>query len=105
MKKRLICLLAFLCLLMLTSCNVGVRFGEYRVYVPWYVVWVPTAVIMIIAYIHIIKGVYVCSNCGNKFSPKWYELYALLHLGSKHFMRCPKCKHKDFFGKSYTEGE
>ena len=97
MKKRLFLLLTLCSLLLLTSCEVN-WFGETKE-VPWYVVVIPVAVIMIAGYFILMRTTFVCPHCGGEFKPRPYELSVTLHLGRRRMVRCPHCGTRGFCKK------
>ena len=101
MKKALGILSLFPLMLVLTSCEVH-WFGESW-QVPWYVIAIPVAVIILFGFIlalrSIIHHTYKCPKCGEEFQPKWYEFSAFLRDGDDRVMRCPKCGRKGFCKK------
>ena len=82
-------ILSVLLLLSLTSCRAN-WFGE-TIDVPWWTIAVPVVIIFVVSYVFIYTHTYVCPKCGSKFSPKWYELSALLHFCGARLMKCPNC--------------
>ena len=90
-----ISLLSMLALtLALTSCDV--HFGDVHYDVPWWVIAIPTVIILLTAFIVggiiISKKKYVCPNCGYVFSPKFYKAAYSVHLNDDRVFKCPHCK-------------
>ncbi|MBO5898120.1 MAG: hypothetical protein J6R04_03820 [Clostridia bacterium] len=97
--KKLLALTALpLLLLSLTSCEVHWFNQSYDV--PWYVVALITACIIIPTILltghYLSQKTYRCSSCGMTFHPKWHCVIVSIHLGAKRVLRCPHCKHKGF---------
>lgn len=82
----------------LTSCRVNWFDSHYDV--PWYVIAIPT--VIIVAIIFLIAGktiadkLYVCPKCGQKFHPSFWIAMFSLHIGSDRCFKCPKCGRKGF---------
>lgn len=37
-------------------------------------------------------GYYECKNCHHKFKPSYKEMFWAMHLGTKRYLKCPKCQ-------------
>lgn len=94
MKKLLSAAVLFLSALTLSSCKVNWFGSSFDV--PWYFVAIPAILIILAAYLIIIKGTYVCPLCGTEFKPKWYQLSACLHINGKRFVKCPGCGKRSY---------
>jgi rubredoxin len=96
MKKKLTLLFLLLagCLL-LCSCQVN-WFGT-TAEVPWYVVAVPVALVMVAGYVILMNLTFVCPDCGTEFKPKKYELSVMVHFCGRRLVRCPKCGKRGYF--------
>jgi len=102
MKKATVLLtVALLLALSLTSCEV--HFGDQKYEVEWYVIAIPTVLIIIsataIAGAVLSKNTYICPECGHKFRPKWWQAALSLHVNSDRVFKCPNCGHKGFCRK------
>ena len=93
-KLALLCAAVPPCFL-LSSCDVHFFGTHYDV--EWYVIAIPTAIVVavvtILAGVVLSKNTYVCPKCGHRFHPKWWQTLTI-HVGSDRLLRCPKCKHK-----------
>ena len=82
----------------LTSCQVNC-FGE-QFTVPWYVIVVPSVVIVLITWFaaakHITSQKYVCPECGKTFYPKWKNAAFSVHMNDNRVLKCPHCGKKGF---------
>ena len=38
------------------------------------------------------KFVFTCKHCGHQFIPSFWTWFFVLHIGSKRYMKCEKCK-------------
>lgn len=94
MKKLLLTITLIISVLMLSSCKVN-WFGE-SFDVPWYCVVIPVVLLFVIVYAFIISRTYVCPECKTEFKPKWYQLYACIHLNGERLNKCPHCGRKGF---------
>ena len=47
-------------------------------------------------------GYYKCAHCGNKYMPKYKNVFMSMHMGRTRYMRCPKC-HKRSWQKKVIE--
>lgn len=94
MKKLKVSLILLLQTFVLTSCRVNWFDRSYDV--PWYYVAVPVTLILVVSYIILISGTYVCPECKTEFKPKWYQLYVVFHINDKRIAKCPKCGKKGF---------
>ena len=101
-KKALGALVLTNLMLSLTSCDV--HFGSKHYAVPWYVIAVIDAIViaavLIIVGVIISRGRYRCPECGEEFSPKWYQAMFSLHDGNSRVFKCPKCGRKGFCTKA-----
>ena len=103
MMRKAVTLLAvvLLLVLLLTSCEV--HFGLQKYEVEWYVVAIPTVLIiaaaLIISGVLLSKHTYVCQKCGHRFHPKWWQAALSLHVNSDRVFKCPNCGHRDFCKK------
>ena len=99
MKKKAIFVL-LICLLMscCTSCQVNWFDKQYTV--PWWVIVIPSISIIVISLVWAGKRMtskrYVCSECGEKFYPKFLQALFSVHLNDAHVFRCPHCGKKGF---------
>ena len=39
-------------------------------------------------------GYYECQKCHHKYVPKYSKVYFALHIGTKRYMKCPKCNER-----------
>ena len=97
MKRIALIFLTLVALLSLTSCKVN-WFGD-TLDVPWYFVVIPAVLIIVVAYIIIISGRYVCPDCKTEIKPKWYDISVCFHLGNERVVKCPKCGRRGFCEK------
>ena len=44
-------------------------------------------------------GYYECKNCHHKFKPSYKEMFWAMHLGTKRYLKCPKCHKYSWFTK------
>lgn len=92
--KNITLLLIIISTLMFSSCDV--HFGNIHYDVPWWVIAIPVAVILLSVYIIggiiLSKNEYVCPNCNKTFSPKWYKAAYTIHLNNDRVFKCPHCK-------------
>jgi len=99
-KKFALLCASLLSPLVLSSCEVHFFSQSYDV--EWYVIAIPTAIVvgatLIITGAVLSKNVYVCSKCGHRFHPKWWQTLTI-HVGSDRLFKCPKCGHKGMFRK------
>ena len=94
MKKISLLANLYILTLLLSGCRVNWFDRSYDV--PWYVVAVPAAIILILAHIHIMSGTYICPSCGTEIKPKWYHLFTYVHNGDERVAKCPKCGRTGF---------
>ena len=100
MKKRIGIFIFVLCFitLSLTSCKVNWLDRTYDV--PWWVVAVPSVLIVGIslwlAGKHISSQEYVCPECGKKFYPTWRQAAFSVHMNNDRVMKCLHCGKKGF---------
>ena len=94
MKKLLLMLLLLLVALSLTSCTVN--WFTTTVEVPWYVIAIPVALLLIAAYFIVMSHTYICPHCGTEFKAKPYQLYVTLHFCGKRLAKCPNCGKKSY---------
>ena len=80
--------------LMLCSCKVNWFGSSYDV--AWYYVAIPVLLILVVCYIILISGTYICPECKTEFKPKWYQISVCFHVGSKRILKCPNCNRKGF---------
>lgn len=52
------------------------------------------AVIIVIAIVQS-RHIFVCSNCGKEFRPKWTQLISDVHVCDEHLIDCPFCNVKN----------
>ena len=85
--------------LVLTACDVHVGSRHYDR--PW---WEVTGLCLaVIIPVLIFVGIYrsrhdfVCSECGKRFHPKWYNSAITIHFGSRLLLKCPHCGHRGMF--------
>ena len=102
MRKAIKCFMTVLFpVLLLASCEA--RIGEQKNEVEWYVIAIPTAVVVIAAFViagvALSKNTYVCSKCGHRFRPKWWKAAVSIHSGSDRVFKCPNCGNKGFCRK------
>ncbi|MBQ7760855.1 MAG: hypothetical protein IJ400_02255 [Clostridia bacterium] len=92
--KRTTLFFTILSALTLTSCDV--HFGNIHYDVPWWVIAIPTGIILFAVYIIggiiLSKNEYVCPHCNKTFSPKWWKAAYSIHLNSDRVLKCPHCK-------------
>ena len=84
-------------MLLFTSCKVNWFGASYDV--PWWVIAIPVAVILIASHVYLVTRSYRCSSCGEVFRPKWYDCTAWFHMGNKRMGKCPKCGQVGFCRK------
>ena len=88
----------------LTACQVNVNWSDKQYSVPWWVIVIPSigivAVALILAGKHIASKEYVCSECGEKFYPKFWQAMFSVHLNDAHVFKCPHCGKKGFCHKT-----
>lgn len=102
MRRAILILTAvLLSALLLTSCEV--HFGDRKYEVEWYVVAIPTVLIVVLSAVIagtvLSKNTYVCSKCSHRFHPKWWQAAFSFHLNSDRVFKCPNCGHKGFCRK------
>lgn len=89
----MICLLTFITMLSLTSCQVNWFDQHYDV--PWWVIAVPAVLFLLIVLIAagkcISKKEYVCPKCNQTFHPKWWKAAVSVHIGDDRVFKCPHC--------------
>lgn len=39
-------------------------------------------------------GYYECQKCHHKYVPKYSKVYFAMHIGTKRYMKCPKCNER-----------
>ena len=39
-------------------------------------------------------GHYECQKCHHKYVPKYSKVYFAMHIGTKRYMKCPKCNER-----------
>ena len=90
-------LLTFLMFCM-TSCQVNWFDRQYTV--PWWVIVIPLIVIVVLALLlsgkYIVSKEYICSECGEKFYPKFLQAMFSVHLNEAYVFKCPHCGKKGF---------
>jgi len=94
MKKTLFTVTVSLYSVILCSCKAN-WFGD-TIYVPWYFIVLPVLLILIVSYIILINGTYICPDCNTEFKPKWYQFSVCLHINGQRVVKCPKCGRKGF---------
>ena len=81
-----------------TSCQVNWLDKQYTV--PWWVIVIPSVIIMtcslLLAGKHITSKEYVCSECGERFYPKFLPAMFSVHLNDARVFKCPHCGKKGF---------
>ena len=101
LKKTLSVMIPVCSSLLLVSCEA--HFGGTKYDVPWYVVTIPTVVIilvsMFIAGKVIAENTYVCPKCGHRFRPKWWKAMFSTHFGSDRIFKCPQCGKRSLMRK------
>ena len=104
MKRFLAVSVLWVCLSVLL-CSCAVQIGGVGYEVPWWVIGVPTAVIVAIAVYAAAKSVlektYVCGECGKLFMPTGPEIGILLHDNDKCVLKCPHCGKRGFCEPTY----
>ena len=55
------------------------------------------------AHIELLTGYYECNKCGNKYVPKKGFFSFSMQIGSKRYLRCPKCHRKSWNKKVLTK--
>lgn len=89
--------MAFLSLF-LTSCEVHWFDQSYEV--AWWVVAIPTVLILAAAFFFAGKGIskteYRCTHCQETFYPTWSKAAFSVHVGNDRVFKCPHCGKKDF---------
>lgn len=82
----------------LTSCQVNL--GEEQFTVPWWVIVIPSILIVVIAWFaatkHVVSQKYVCPECGESFYPKWWNAAFSVHMNDDRVLKCPHCGKKGF---------
>ena len=94
MKKIALTLALLLSALTLSSCRVN-WFGR-TLDAPWYAIAIPVLLIIVLSYVILIRGTYVCPDCQTEFKPRWYQLSVAFHLNGKRVVKCPKCGRRGF---------
>ena len=94
MKKLFLILFLLASALTLTSCKVN--WFTTTVEVPWYVIAIPIALILVVAYLLLMSFTYVCPHCNTEFKAKPYQLYVTIHMNRKRLAKCPRCGKKSF---------
>lgn len=41
-------------------------------------------------------GYYRCKECGEKYKPRYSQVFFAMHMGRTRYMRCPKCNKKSW---------
>ena len=41
-------------------------------------------------------GYYECKKCGNRYVPKYGQVFRSMHRGRTRYMKCPKCNEKSW---------
>ena len=84
--------------LLLSSCTVHI--GDAYCDVPWWIIAVPTALILLVALYFTAKAAadkdYVCGECGKTFSPTRTDPGIFLHNNDKCVLQCPHCGKRGF---------
>lgn len=98
-KCKMGLLLAFLTFC-LTSCQVNVNWFGKQYPVPWWVIVIPSVVIVAVALImagkHIASKQYVCPECGKKFYPGFWQAMFSVYMNDDRVLKCPHCGRKGF---------
>ena len=94
MKKLHLFFMLVICVFLMTGCRV--QWFDYYYDVPWYVIAIPIAMILVIAHIYIMSGTYICPRCNTEIKPKWFQLYAYIHDNDERVAKCPKCNYIGF---------
>ncbi len=100
--KKLLSVILFLSVLVfgLTSCQINVNWLGKQYPVPWWMIVIPSIVIIAVALVfsgkHVASKEYVCSECGEKFYPKFFQAIFSVHLNDARVFKCPHCGKKGF---------
>ena len=99
MKKRLsLCLLLGSVMLPLSSCTVNWFDGQHDV--PWWVVAIPlvilAVILLIVARYSFASKTYVCPQCDQSFTPRWWVVTFAVHVNSDRVLKCPHCGKRSF---------
>ena len=54
------------------------------------------AVCLILVQIEQVAGYYECKKCGHKYVPEYKQVLFAMHIGRTRYMKCPKCKSKNW---------
>jgi len=91
----------------LTGCEV--HFGGASYNVPWWVIALPTAAILLAAFIYqgqtISKFWFSCPSCHKRFRPNWLMSAFSIHINDAHIFRCPHCGTRGICDISYNQSE
>ena len=100
MKKRIGIFIFAVCLTMLSLTSCTVNWFDRTYEVPWWVIVIPSALIVVIslwlAGKHIASQEYICPECGKKFYPKWHQAAFSVHMNDDRVLKCPHCGKKGF---------
>ena len=84
--------------LLLTSCKVNWFDKQYDA--PWWAIAIPVAIFSVAMILlctkYITSKEYLCTKCGGKFHPKWYQAMLSLHINSDRYFKCPHCGKRSF---------
>ena len=94
MKKTILAITLLLSAIMLCSCKVNWFGSSFDV--PWYFIAAPVFLILVVSYIILIRGTYICPECNTEFKPKWYQISVCFHFNGKRVVKCPNCGKKGF---------
>ena len=98
MKKLAVVCSAIFLSLCLTSCEV--HWFEKSYDVPWWVIAIPTLLILAAAWFFagkaIAKKEYRCSKCQTDFYPVWWKAAFSVHVNDDRVFKCPHCGRKGF---------
>ena len=104
-KNAFFVVLIFALAAVLSSCDVHV--GSEHWDVEWYVITVPAVLVIALSLLIsgklISKFTYVCSHCGEKFSPTLIQACLSVHIGSSRLFKCPHCGARGFCDLSWRD--
>ena len=90
MKRGFACLLFALAFL-LTACE-----ARAELEIKWYYLLPALIFLVIFSRVCLLRTTFLCPRCGAEFSPRWYQLFLTVHMGSRRLLRCPHCGGRHF---------
>ena len=71
------------------------------------IIIISTVIFMVVAFfalkLEVEAGYYECKKCHNKFVPSYKEVVKAMHMGTKRYLRCPKCNEKSWCKKRMSK--